>query len=112
MRIITCDVCGEQYEPTDDMIEMIVPASFIEEEGAGLRLDICGWPCVTGMVDSILGNLNNSTPDAFDEEEEGEEEAKPEKFVVIPKTPTINVDMDPKALAKFTEQATGVKRRS
>lgn len=105
MRIVKCDVCGEEYGPKDDMIEMVIPASFLEEEGEGLLIDVCGWPCVYQVVDTAMDRVSS-------EEEKEEEEAKPEKFVVIPKTPTINVDMDPKALAKFTEQATGVKRRS
>lgn len=101
MRIMKCDVCGEEYGPDEDMVEMAIPASFVDEEES-LLLDVCSWQCVSRVVDTAIDRVN----------EDEEEEEKSEKTVIIPKTPTINVDMDPKKLAQFTEQVTGVKRRS
>lgn len=102
MRITKCDVCGEEYRPDEDMIEMAIPASFVDEEES-LLLDVCGWPCVSRVVDTAIDRVNG---------EEEEEKPEPERTVLIPKAPTINVDMDAAALAKFTEATTGVRRRT
>jgi hypothetical protein len=106
MRIIKCDVCGTDYGPADDMIEMVIPASFLDEEGEGIAIDVCGWPCVNQVVDSAL-----NTPQAEEEPaSQPEEPVKP--FVMVPKTPTIDTDMDPAEMARYTEAVTGVKRRT
>jgi hypothetical protein len=106
MRIIQCDACGESFGRDDDLIEMIIPASFLEEEGPGISIDICGWPCVSRVVDSALNKV-----DEADQEDSQPEQQEGERFIAVPKIPSIDVDMDAQTLAKFTEQVTGVKRR-
>lgn len=103
MRIIKCDVCGDDYEPGADMIEMTIPASFVEAEGDGITIDVCSFTCVEVVVDGALGRAEEA-----DKEEQPEES---ERFIAVPKAPTIGTDLDEKSLAKFTEQVTGVKRR-
>jgi hypothetical protein len=107
VKIVKCDVCGEDYQPGDDMIEMVIPASFVDEEGEGIAIDVCGWPCVSAVVDSAL-RAGDQTPDG-DEEPDSEPEEK--AFIAVPKVPTIDTTMDEQTLAHFTEQVTGVKRR-
>lgn len=108
MRIVKCDVCDEEYGPKDDMIEMVVPASFLDEEGEGLLIDACGWPCISTLVDSALNRVSDDEEFPPDLPEKGDAE-KP--FVMIPKSPTIDTTMTAEDLARYTEQVTGVKRR-
>lgn len=101
MRITKCDVCGEDYGPEKDMVEMAIPASFLDDDDEPILMDVCSWTCL-GYVTEAGKRSIDQTPD---------EPEEPEKVVEIPKLPTIDADMDEKTLARFTEQATGVKRR-
>jgi hypothetical protein len=103
MRVTVCDVCEEKYGPGDPMIEMTIPAYFINEEVGpeALQVDVCSWECVDRVS---RGLVKSDEPDSEPEEE-------PEAFIAVPKLPTIDSDMDRETLAKFSEQATGVKRR-
>jgi hypothetical protein len=116
MRIIKCDVCGSEFErgttledlftPDDPMIRMQIPGEFLGHDDANdIVVDVCGWPCVNTMVDGALNAVDEG------EEVPAPPEEKPQSFVAIPKTPTIDTNMDEKTLARFTEQVTGVKRR-
>lgn len=109
MRFIKCDVCGEDYSRDDPVIEMVIPAYFLNEKeddhpGFGLTVDVCSWQCVGQMVEGAEKRES-------DEPDQPEQETKEPAFIAVPKLPTIDVDMDEKTLAKFTEEATGVKRR-
>jgi hypothetical protein len=111
MRITICDVCDEKFDADAEMIAMLIPAEFLFTEGDPISVDICGWPCVNQLVDNAL---NNSIGDEMElpkpEEEEEEPPVKP--FIMVPKTPTIDTNMDEKTLAQYTESVTGVKRRT
>ena len=107
MRVLICDVCDEKYEDGDPMISMEVPAYFLNHEGNDvLKVDVCTWECVSRMVEAI-SQEDNEPPSSPEEEEE----APPDRFLDVPPTPVVDNTMDPRALAKYTEQVTGVKRR-
>ena len=107
MRVTICDVCDAKFETDAEMIQMIIPGEFLGNvDGVTMTADVCSWPCVNTIVDGAL----NSFPEE-EEKAQGEEEEKPQAFIAVPKTPTIDTSMDEKTLARFTEQVTGVKRR-
>jgi hypothetical protein len=104
MRVTICDVCGEQFDVNAVMIEMSIPGRMLNQDvDESIDVDVCGWSCVTTMVQGVLSDTA--------EEEEVTPEETPAGFVAVPKTPTIGTDMDEKTLARFTEQVTGVRRR-
>ena len=106
MRITICDVCDEKFDSDAEMIEMVIPADFLGNvDGIALHVDICGWPCANQIVD---GALNTPEP----EPEEQEEKAPTKPFIMVPKSPMIDTDMDPAEMARYTEAVTGVKRRT
>lgn len=104
MRIKICDVCDEKYGDDDPMIEMVIPAYFINEAEIGLTVDVCSWEC----VQRIAMNINP-------EEHEDEPEASaPAKKVAVRKEQPTDVtfpELSEQQLAEYTEQVTGVKRR-
>lgn len=104
MKLVVCDVCGKQYNNYEDVIEMVIPASFLDEQGDGIAIDVCGWSCVSDVVESAQRAVDQ-TPDAPEEPD-----SQPER-VAVPVVPTIDPNMDEETLARFTQQATGVVRR-
>jgi len=107
MRITICDVCDEKFDADAVMLQVLVPTEFLNTTGDALVVDVCGWPCMNQMVDNFL---NQSVEEPEPEEQEVEQPPKP--FVMVPKTPTIDTDMDPAEMARYTEAVTGVKRRT
>jgi len=108
MRITICDVCDEKYEPDAAMLQVLVPTEFLNTTGDALVVDVCGWPCMNQMVDNFL----NQTVEDPEPEPEKEEEPPVKPFIMVPKTPTIDTNMDPAEMARYTEAVTGVKRRT
>jgi hypothetical protein len=108
VKIKQCDVCDEQFEWDREMIEMVIPAPFLNAED-GLGVDICSWTCVRQVVDSIdpLGDAVDEPEDGEIPEELGSEKPlKAKKMAEDPRT-----TMSEQELAAYTESVTGVKRR-
>ena len=119
MRITICDVCDEKFDADTVMLQVLVPTEFLNTNGDALVVDVCGWPCMNQMVDNFLSqSVEDDVPDMEEQErerkqwkEENKDEA-PKPFVMVPKTPTIDTDMSPADMARYTEAVTGVKRRT
>ena len=100
MKAVICDVCGTKDESGEEWAEVILPASWIEDNQdpeTGIRIDVCSPECLIAPF-----------RDEADEEHEEEEEDQP----VLKINPSdIQVSAHQYLTPEDIERATGVKRR-